>query len=105
MKLHIESVKSFTLIENKFIDEYMPSADGEFVKLYLYLLRCAGSGTEVSVSSMADFSTIRKRIYGGRFYTGKDCICCAFPTRRMEASAISACFPRRTKKKRMLNHP
>lgn len=55
MKLHIESVKSFTLIENKFIDEYMPSADGEFVKLYLYLLRCAGSGTEVSVSSMADF--------------------------------------------------
>ena len=74
MKLHIESVKSFTLIENKFIDEYMPSADGEFVKLYLYLLRCAGSGTEVSVSWM-------------------------------EASAISACFPRRTKKKRMLNHP
>lgn len=29
-----------TCISNIFIDEYMPSANGEYVKVYLYLLRC-----------------------------------------------------------------
>ena len=33
----------------------MPGANGEFVKLYLYLLRCAGTGRELSISSIADF--------------------------------------------------
>lgn len=32
----------------------MPRANGEFVKLYLYLLRCAGSGRELTLSSIAD---------------------------------------------------
>ena len=32
----------FTFISNHFLDCYMPSANGEFVKIYLYLLRhCA----------------------------------------------------------------
>ena len=55
MKLHLQSDKSVTLIENTFIDRYMPAANGEFVKLYLYLLRCAGTGRELSISSIADF--------------------------------------------------
>ena len=55
MKVHVRPDNSVTLIENNFIDRYMPSANGEFVKLYLYLLRCAGSGHELSVSSIADF--------------------------------------------------
>ena len=55
MKVHVKPDNSVTLIENIFIDRYMPSANGEFVKLYLYLLRCAGSGHELSVSSIADF--------------------------------------------------
>lgn len=54
MKLHLPSRKDVTLIENTFIDQYMPDANGEFVKLYLYLLRCAGSGKELSISSIAD---------------------------------------------------
>ena len=55
MKVHVQPDNSVTLIENIFIDRYMPRANGEFVKLYLYLLRCAGSGQEVSISSIADF--------------------------------------------------
>ena len=55
MKLHLQSDSGVTLIENAFIDQYMPAANGEFVKLYLYLLRCAGAGLELSISSIADF--------------------------------------------------
>ena len=44
-----------TLISNTFIDEYMPQANGEFVKIYLYLLRSVFSHrNDISVSSMAD---------------------------------------------------
>ena len=44
-----------TLISNIFIDKYMPSANGEFVKIYIYLLRAvANSFLNVSISSMAD---------------------------------------------------
>ena len=31
------SVSSFTSVSNVFIDEYMNKANGEFVKIYLYL--------------------------------------------------------------------
>lgn len=55
MRLHLPSDSGVTLIENTFIDQYMPAANGEFVKLYLYLLRCAGTGRELSISSIADF--------------------------------------------------
>lgn len=54
MKLHLPSNSGVTLIENVFIDQYMPRANGEFVKLYLYLLRCASAGKELSLSSIAD---------------------------------------------------
>lgn len=54
MKLHLPSEHGITIVENNFIDQYMPKANGEFVKLYLYLLRCAGTGRELSLSSIAD---------------------------------------------------
>lgn len=44
-----------TLIDNTFIDNCMAQANGEFVKVYLYLVRCAQSGREVSISAIADF--------------------------------------------------
>ena len=55
MKLHMQSDNSVTLIDNSFIDKYMSSANGEFVKLYIYLLRCANAGADLSISSIADF--------------------------------------------------
>lgn len=54
MKLHLPPQDGVTIVENIFIDQYMPKANGEYVKLYLYLLRCAGSGKELSLSSIAD---------------------------------------------------
>lgn len=54
MKLHLPPQDGVTIVENIFIDQYMPKANGEYVKLYLYLLRCAGSGQELSLSSIAD---------------------------------------------------
>ena len=47
--------EEFTFISNSFLDFYMPSANGEFVKIYLYLLRHAsGKGTTLDLSSIAD---------------------------------------------------
>ncbi len=45
-----------TCVPNTFIDEYMTHADGEFVKIYLYLLRCMASSSETvfSISDTAD---------------------------------------------------
>lgn len=54
MKLHLPPEDGVTIVENRFIDQYMPKANGEYVKLYLYLLRCAESGRELSLSSIAD---------------------------------------------------
>ena len=46
---------SFTTVSNIFIDQYMPKANGEFVKVYLYLLRATGSGAGIAtISEIAD---------------------------------------------------
>lgn len=44
-----------TLVPNLFLDKYMPEANGEYVKIYLYLLRCLKSAPqELSVTLIAD---------------------------------------------------
>lgn len=56
ISLSIESSQDFTTISNIFIDEYMPHANGDFVKAYLFLQRCLSSGAEkhISISGLAD---------------------------------------------------
>lgn len=54
MKIQTAGSEGYSVIQNIFIDEYMPHANGEFVKVYLYLLRCANTGRDLSVSSIAD---------------------------------------------------
>lgn len=55
VKLYSEGVLSITGISNVFLDKYMPEANGEFVKVYLYLVRCMGdSSKQCSVSAIAD---------------------------------------------------
>ena len=45
----------YTFVSNRFLDDYMPKANGEFVKIYLYLLRhCSGESTVMDLSSIAD---------------------------------------------------
>ena len=41
-----------TLVANEFLDKYMPSANGDYVKVYLYLLRNRVSG--IDVETIAD---------------------------------------------------
>lgn len=54
------NISDFTSISNVFLDEYMPDANGEFIKIYLYLLRLVNgnlndiSNNTLSVSNIAD---------------------------------------------------
>lgn len=54
MILHKSTANDFTLVNNHFIENYMISANGEFVKIYLYLLHCSAADMELSLSSIAD---------------------------------------------------
>lgn len=51
----MEQEREDTPVSNIFIDEYMPAANGAYVKIYLYLLRCMHSGAQsLSVPAIAD---------------------------------------------------
>lgn len=54
--LNSNSVSDTTMIPNLFIDHFMPSANGSYVKVYLYLLRCINCTTDaqITISSIAD---------------------------------------------------
>lgn len=53
--LHSDTSTSATSVSNIFIDEYMSDANGEFVKIYLYLLRLMNvPDASFSISSIAD---------------------------------------------------
>lgn len=43
-----------TMLSNRFIDEYMKDANDAQMKIYLYLLRCAGAGQATGISTIAD---------------------------------------------------
>ena len=46
---------SYTAIPNCFIEQFMPYAAGEFVKIYIYLLKCVSENrSELSISRIAD---------------------------------------------------
>ncbi len=54
-KLQHEGFASSTGIPNCFIEKYMPKAAGEFVKIYIYLLKCVSENrSELSISKIAD---------------------------------------------------
>lgn len=45
-----------TLVKNNFIDHYMMNANGEYVKIYLYLLRCMSEPSLCSSLSTSNFA-------------------------------------------------
>lgn len=56
IKLHTDMPRNITMIPNEFLDHYMSRANGEFLKIYLYLLRWAGCTYEdITTCSIADF--------------------------------------------------
>ena len=54
IKLNGQSVITDTLVPNRFLDYYMPNANGEYVKIDLYLLRAVSSSMDISVNNIAD---------------------------------------------------
>ena len=53
--LHHDKDVSATYVSNSFIDYYMTAANGEYVKIYLYLLRCMSNPeNSFSLSAAAD---------------------------------------------------
>ena len=55
LTLQQSSGQGVTVLNNNFIDNYMPEANGEFVKVYIYLLRMLGRPEEAfGLSQMAD---------------------------------------------------
>ena len=53
--LHNSSRPEVTILSNTFIDNYMPEANGEFVKVYIYLLRALSNApVSFSLEQMAD---------------------------------------------------
>jgi DnaD/phage-associated family protein len=49
-----DSHAGMTMLSNRFIDEYMTDANDAQIKVYLYLLRCAGTGLPSGISAIAD---------------------------------------------------
>ena len=55
ISLRTNQTNDVTVISNIFIDSYMPTANGAYVKVYLYLLRClTNQNFELSISTIAD---------------------------------------------------
>ncbi len=50
-----------TVLPNKFIDEYMIKADGEYVKIYLLILRLQGMGLPVDADDLADYLELTRK--------------------------------------------
>lgn len=71
--LHTPDSAEVTAVRNTFIDRYMPRANGEYVKLYLYLLRLSGSGQGISISKIAEiFEYTEKDILRALSYWEKE---------------------------------
>ncbi len=55
ISLNTERKFCATVVPNLFIDRYMPAANGSYVKVYLYLLRClSGAAKPFTLSTAAD---------------------------------------------------
>jgi len=55
IQLHNDCPNTYVSVPGIFIDKYLADANGEFVKVYLYLLRCMNSyACECSISAIAD---------------------------------------------------
>lgn len=53
-KIYRDNYADFTVISNKFIDEYMEDANDAQLKIYLYLMRMINADLCVSISDIAD---------------------------------------------------
>ena len=53
--------ETYSAVSDFFIDYYMTDANGEFVKIYLYLVRLLHSGNAVTVAGIADHFNLTEK--------------------------------------------
>ena len=56
-----ENHETYSAISNFFIDYYMTEANGEFVKVYLYLVRLLNNGHAVTITDIADHFNLTEK--------------------------------------------
>lgn len=61
IKITTKNHETFSAVSNFFIDYYMTDANGEFVKVYLYLVRLLNSGQTITVSDIADHFNLTQK--------------------------------------------
>ncbi len=92
IQLHTDMPQDVTMIPNAFLDQYMARSNGEFLKIYLYLLRWSGTpGANLSMSGIADFFNMTESDVDRalRFWAGEKLLC----LKRNEAGhIISICL-------------
>lgn len=72
LTFNFETKMESTMLSNIFIDTFLPQANGEFVKIYIYLLRCASGNMPLSVSRIADvFNNTEADVIRALKYWGK----------------------------------
>ncbi|MBQ8306425.1 MAG: DnaD domain protein [Blautia sp.] len=87
-----------TAVSNLFIDTYMPRANGEFVKVYLYLLRLSGMPDALlSLEKMADelLCTEKDILRAVRYWAGEGLLKAEYQGNK-ELSSVTFCEPAET---------
>lgn len=81
-----------TSVSNVFLDSYMCDANGEFVKVYLYLLRCMDvEGASVTISDIADKLNLTEKdvLRSLNYWAGKKVIDVIFDDESGEPSSLT----------------
>ncbi len=85
ISLQNSSELEVTILSNRFIDNFMPRANGEFVKVYIYLLRAVSSSpSSFSLEHMADrlFCTERDIFRALKYWEGEKILSLTYTTDR-----------------------
>lgn len=95
ISLQNSSELEVTILSNRFIDNFMPCANGEFVKVYIYLLRAVSSSpSSFSLEHMADrlFCTERDIFRALKYWEGEKILSLTYTTDR-QLSGITLLEP------------
>lgn len=95
ISLQNSSELEVTILSNRFIDNFMPRANGEFVKVYIYLLRAVSSSpSSFSLEHMADrlFCTERDIFRALKYWEGEKMLSLTYTTDR-QLSGITLLEP------------
>ena len=95
ISLQNSSELEVTILSNRFIDNFMPRANGEFVKVYIYLLRVVSSSpSSFSLEHMADrlFCTERDIFRALKYWEGEKILSLTYTTDR-QLSGITLLEP------------